>query len=322
MVEGDRDTVVVGQGSTGRQAVELVARLRPAVLLLQLDLPGGGGVEAVERIMSDTPTPVLVHAGDADTARQALAAGAVDVLVTPAASVGPAAEAVRRAVRTCSRVRVITHPRSRLRRAAEARAGGSAVRLVVIGASTGGPNAVLEVLRRLPAGLPSAVLVVQHMADGFVPGLACWLDALVPLPVVVGRPGERLLPGVVTVAPTGADFVVRDRSLTTAAAPPGTGQHHVPSIDRTLTSVADVLGGAAVGVLLTGMGRDGAAGLRRLRQSSGHTIAQDEPSSTVYGMPAAAMALDAVDRQLPLTEIGDAVLAAVCGLGAGRDRAS
>ncbi len=167
----------------------------------------------------------------------------------------------------------------------------------MIGASTGGPQALSLVLSELPADLEPAVVVVQHMADGFIEGLAAWLDTLCPLPVGVGASGHRLRPGTVTIAPSGLNFVVHEQLRVTTHEPPAS-QYHVPGIDVTMSSVADVVGSAAVGVLLTGMGRDGAEGLRRMRDRGALTIAQDEETSAVYGMPAAAMAVDAVDLQL------------------------
>jgi chemotaxis response regulator CheB len=181
------------------------------------------------------------------------------------------------------------------------------VKLLVIGASTGGPHALLSVLSALPADLPQAVLIVQHMAEGFIGGLASWLDQLVPLPVTVGESGRRLEPGTVTIAPSGGNLLVQDDRLRVLVTPPDAGQFHVPGIDATMRSVAEALGPEAVGVLLTGMGRDGAAGLLAMRGRGAFTIGQDEATSAVYGMPAAAAALDAIDRQLPIDDIGPAL---------------
>ena len=359
-VESGAEFGVVGEARNGREAVALVRRLRPAAVLMDLDLPVLGGIEAIEQIMSSTPTPILVYSAfvgsaDSDNALQALAAGAVDVLAKPGpddtGTLEEYAATLRAKLRVAARVRVITHPRSRLRSQGLAAAspvlaghplaghplvgnplaleggarrplvvaprlpavggGRRGVKLVVIGASTGGPQALLALLAQLPADLPQAVLVVQHMAEGFVAGLASWLDALVPLPVAVGQSGRRLQPGTVTIAPGGGNLLVQDDLLRVLCLPPEPGQFHVPGIDVTFASVARALGPDAVGVLLTGMGRDGAAGLREMRERGAVTFGQDEATSAVYGMPAAAIALDAVDRQLPLDQIAGAVLCAV-----------
>jgi two-component system chemotaxis response regulator CheB len=182
--------------------------------------------------------------------------------------------------------------------------------LIAVGASTGGPQALLALLRELPVDLEQAVLVVQHMAEGFLPGLAAWLDGMVALPVAVGASGERLVPGTVTIAPSGSNLLVQDDRLRVVCTAPDPGQFHVPGIDACFRSVAEALGPRAIGVLLTGMGRDGAAGLLAMRGRGALTLSQDEATSTVYGMPAAAVALDAVDRSLPLQEIAPALLSA------------
>jgi two-component system chemotaxis response regulator CheB len=331
---------VIGEARNGKEAVALVERLRPHAVVMDLDLPIMGGVEAIERIMATCATPILVYsafvAGEgSENALEALSAGAVDVLAKPGpqdtGTLDEYAETLRRRLRMVSRIRVITHPRGRLRAGSgltgEAHSIGGVggrrplsaapviddvpvregVKLVVIGASTGGPHALLSVLSALPADLPQAVLVVQHMAEGFIGGLASWLDQLVPLAVRVGESGRRLEPGTVTIAPSGGNLLIQDHRLRVLVTPPEPGQFHVPGIDATMASVAHALGPDAVGVLLTGMGRDGAAGLLAMRGRGAFTIGQDEATSAVYGMPAAAAALDAVDQQLPVDAIGPAL---------------
>ena len=341
-IEVDRGLTVVGEARNGRDAVALVERLRPQAVLMDLHLPVMNGIEAIERIMATRPTPIVVYSAfvdgdDRDNAAAALAAGAVDVVEKPSADspggLDACADSLRRRLRVAGRVKVITHPRARL-------GGGSLstlsthrltaaaqpkpareqqpptcpsveltprrVRLVAIGASTGGPQALSHVLAELPEDFSAAVVVVQHMAEGFIEGLAGWLDSTCALPVSVGANGRRLLPGTVTVAPSGLNLIVHDQLRVTTHEPPPS-QYHVPGIDATLMSVADCIGPAAVGILLTGMGRDGAAGMKCLRDAGAFTIAQDEQTSAVYGMPAAAVAIDAADVQLPLEEIGPAI---------------
>jgi len=178
--------------------------------------------------------------------------------------------------------------------------------VLAIGASTGGPQALATLLSELPDNLETAVVVVQHMADGFIEGLATWLDGICALPVSVGANGRRLQPGTVTIAPSGLNLVVHRELRVTTEVPPRS-QYHVPGIDVTFASIAEAVGGDAVGVLLTGMGRDGAVGLKRMHERGAFTIAQDEATCAVYGMPAAAMAVGAVDRQLALADIGPAL---------------
>ncbi|GAC1443465.1 MAG: chemotaxis-specific protein-glutamate methyltransferase CheB [Mycobacteriales bacterium] len=338
-IDAAPDFDVVGEARNGKEAVALVERLRPHAVVMDLDLPVMGGVEAIEHIMASHATPILVYSAfvggtDSANALEALSAGAVDVLAKPGphdtGNLAEYAETLRRRLRMVARIRVITHPRGRLRNSggltgeAQSITGTGrrplraaapvedlpvrdGVKLVVIGASTGGPHALLRVLSSLPADFPQAVLVVQHMAEGFLDGLASWLDQGVPLPVSVGESGRKLEPGTVTLAPSGGNLIVQDDRLRVLVTPPEPGQFHVPGIDATMRSVADALGPDAVGVLLTGMGRDGAAGLLAMRGRGALTIGQDETTSAVYGMPAAAAALDAVDRQLPIEAIGPAL---------------
>lgn len=332
---------VVGEARNGREAVAMVERLRPAAVLMDLDLPVMNGIEAIERIMASRPTPIVVYSafvdGDHSTnAIEALAAGAVDVVAKPswgeAGVLDDYAAELRRRMRVAARVMVITHPRGRLRSAAPrvtkiapppAVAGGTqvvadpdavrrpgTVALVAIGASTGGPQALATVLGGLPADFAPAVLVVQHMADGFIPGLVSWLDQLCPLPVVMGGTGRRLQPGVVTVAPSGLNLLVRDH-LRVVCEPAPARQFHVPGIDASFESIAESVGAEAVGVVLTGMGRDGAIGLKAMRERGAATIGQDEATSAVYGMPAAAWTAGAVEHQLPLADIAP-LLVSLC----------
>jgi two-component system chemotaxis response regulator CheB len=331
-IVADPGIQVVGEARTGRDAIALVERLRPSAVVLDLELPGMAAIEIIERIMAIRPTPILVCSteGDADKAAAALAAGAIDVVARPTARDADRssyAEALRRGVRVASRVKVITHPRGRLktRTATPARGHASAVPaegtidLIAIGASTGGPQALAHLLGALPADFGPAVVVVQHMADGFIEGLANWLDELCALPVGVAKPGARLLPGTVMIAPSASNLIVNDHLRISIEQPPAS-QFHVPGVDVTFESVARTVGPRAVGVLLTGMGRDGAVGLKAMRDAGAITIGQDEDSSAVWGMPAAAAACGAVQRQLPLIDIAPELVAILQGDSFGGDR--
>lgn len=333
--------VLAGTAQDPAAAEELVVTARPASVLLDLDL-WSGGLETIERIMAVRATPIVVIGAAATHPEAAIAAGAVDVIgdLDQPPGTYEFAQVVRRHLTVASRVRVITHPRGRLRSRglarddrrppdpsdpqdrrttavvrrprpdAAARGGRTDPLVVAIGASTGGPPALATILAELPAELPAAVVVVQHMAEGFVEGLARWLDGVCALPVVVAVEGERIQPGRVYLAPANQNLALRPGFRVGLVDPPP-GQYHVPGVDVTFRSVAEYCGQNAVGVLLTGMGRDGAAGLKVLRDVGAFTIGQDESTSVVWGMPAAAQELDAVDLELPLSGVGSAVVAAV-----------
>ena len=319
--------LVLGTGRTVDDGVLAVLDHKPDVVLLDLALPAGG-LDVVEQVMARRPTPIVLTGAAADSSEDALAAGAVDVVAVGTESLGAAiyAQALARHLTVASRVRVITHPRGRLReKGISASSGAAPSHLsvagderrrppgVVIGASTGGPPALAAVLGALPLDLTASVVVVQHMADGFVDGLARWLDGVIGLPVTVAAAGDRLAPGRVVLAPSVGNLVV-EQGLRLTIEPPRRDQFHVPEIDRTLRSVAVACRERAVGVLLTGMGRDGAAGMLALRRVGAFTIGQDEGTSAVWGMPGAAAALDGLDVELPLPEIASGIVEAVARL--------
>ncbi len=315
---------VLGQARDSDGTLELLARVQPHVLVLDLP-PHAGGLELVERLMARRPLPIVLTGAAAVDPGASLALGAVDVL-SPQEEGGPPADQALRLLRhlqVASRVRVITHPRGRLpsRRTADTpehpgQPGTGAVRapgpgpIVAIGASTGGPPALATLLAALPADLPAPVVVVQHMADGFVASLATWLGGVSNCPVSVAEDDQRLVPGRVVIAPSHANLELGAGGRVQLTAP-RPGQLHVPEVDTTFLSVAERYGARAVGVLLTGMGRDGAVGLRAMRDAGAYTIGQDEQSCAVWGMPAAARSLGAVRAELPLAQIAEAIATAV-----------
>lgn len=300
-------------------ALTEVTRLLPEVLLI--DLPAHrGGLALVEAVMATSPTPILCCGASAEPKGIAELAAAGALGVVPAGA--DWADTLRRSVLQSVGARVIRHPRGRLparlphqlTEPIEQVEEDQRPKVVAIGASTGGPPALAALLAELPLDLPAPVLVVQHMAAGFVTGLAQWLDAIVPLPVRVAAAGDRLRRGEVVLAPSGQHLVLR-AGLVVELVAPSPGQFHVPSIDLALRSVAVVARSRAVGVLLTGMGRDGAAGLRAMREAGARTLAQDESTSAVFGMPGAACAEGAVDEVLALPLLAEAIRAACAASG-------
>ena len=335
----DPELWVVGEAHDGGQAVELVGRLRPDVVTMDMMLPTMSGLVATEHIMAEFPTPILV-VSSADrrelfSTYNALAAGAVDVLEKPRGDDSDAGWARRLCdtVRLVSRIRVITHPRARLdgrRRGTPAPAVGASaasvllpaeeppVKLVALGASTGGPGALTELLRALPAGFVPPVLCVQHIAasEPFAVAFSDWLAGQAGRKVSYARDGTpvRALNGSIVLAPPDRHLFVRDGHIRLSEAPP---RHSCrPSVDVLFESVANEYGPAAAGCLLTGMGRDGAVGLLQMRARGGHTFAQDEASCVVYGMPREAALLGAAAFIMPPSRIAGRLgeLSAVAGV--------
>jgi chemotaxis response regulator CheB len=310
----------------GGEAIALCARDRPDLVLMDLIMPGVDGVAATREIMRRSPCPVLVVTasvhGNVAKVYEALGHGALDAVATPRLGLGGGLEGAAELVRKIATVQALVRERAPSAgepdRAGPARsAAGAAPRLappvVAIGASTGGPAALAQVLGALPRDLPAAIAVVQHVDVAFAPGLAHWLAHRTVLSVAPLSGPEALRVGHVWLAAAEEHLVLRDDLRLGLAAEPH-GVLHRPSIDVFFESVARRLPGRGCGVLLTGMGRDGARGLLALRRAGFHTIAQDEPSSVVWGMPRAAVESGAAGEVLPLEQIGARVVEIVAGL--------
>jgi len=322
VLDADSEIEVVGEAGDGRHAIELCAALRPDVITLDMMLPVMSGLAATEYIMAYCPTPILIvsastNRGELFKTYEALAAGALDVMEKPLGGDGdPGWE--RRLVSTVkllARVRTITHLRGRTGVPGSARvpvegephAGQSQrFRLVALGASTGGPGAIRQILLDLPRGFPLPILAVLHIGEPFGTAFAEWLDGQTPHRVRFAREGEAPGPGL-WLAPPGRHLVLRGGATHFSDAPERYSCR--PSADELFESVAREVGDAALACLLTGMGRDGASGLLQIRNAGGATIAQDEESCVVYGMPREAVLIGAAERVLPLRAIGAALAA-------------
>ncbi|MBU5613626.1 chemotaxis-specific protein-glutamate methyltransferase CheB [Geomonas azotofigens] len=309
MLQESHDIRVVGEACDGRQAVELVQALKPDLVIMDLLMPVLDGLDAIEEIMALHPTPVLVlsaavEASEVDRAFVAIKRGALDVMEKPrldgAGALAEFAATLREKVLFLARIRVIRHPRRKPRpdEPLATLPGGPGHSILAIGASTGGPKAVMRLLKALPADFPGAVFVVQHIAQGFAAGFANWLDRECALPVRLARDGAPFRAGEALVAPDGRHLTVADGVTLLNDAPAVNCCR--PSIDVFFDSLARQRCDQVVAVLLTGMGRDGAQGMLHIREAGGTTIVQDEPSCAVFGMPKAAITLDAADQVVPL----------------------
>lgn len=299
---------------SGEEALRLCAQSPPDIILMDLIMPGMDGAETTRRIMQSRPCVILVVTattiGNRDKVFEAMGYGALDAVDTPVLGTGDhldGAQPLIQKLHTVSRLVVGHVARSRPGSidSEAASSDTSALPVVAIGASTGGPQALAEILSHLPAHFPAIVLVVQHVDEQFTPGLANWLQHHSRIPVSIARHGERLSPDGVWLAGTKDNLTYQNGTAFYKAAPEDAV--HSPSIDALFFSLAQPHRAPRVGVLLTGMGRDGAAGLLAMRNSGAHTIAQDASTSVVYGMPKAAAELDAAAEILPLAAIPDRI---------------
>jgi two-component system chemotaxis response regulator CheB len=319
LFRADPGTEVVGEAANGVDAVEQTRRLRPSVVVMDIQMPQMDGFEATKRIMIDAPTPVIIVTAahdprDVEMSLRAVQLGALTVLPKPTGPGDPSFESnARRLVSLAKAFADVRVVRRRWSAAdgsgpATVRAApfemdlGGSVEVVAIAASTGGPAALHRLLGHLPRDTAVPILVVQHIADGFDEGLAKWLGSGTALPVKLARSGERLVGGTVYVAPSGRHLEVSaGRSVALSEAPPVGG--FSPSATVLFRSVADVFGPAAAGVVLTGMGQDGCDGLALLRRAGGRILVQDEASSVVFGMPGAVVRAGLADVVAPVPDL-------------------
>src|SRR5205809_1406362 len=322
------DFEVVGEAEDGKRAIELCQSLRPDVITLDMMMPVMSGVAVTEYVMAYCPTPILVvsastNRGEIYKTYDALAAGALDVLEKPTGNDPDGAweSKLVSAVKIAARVKVITHIRAKIGSLGRTPAGTSTFvpsngatngRIIAIGGSTGGPAAIVEILRRLPAGFAVPILLVMRVSDPFGAAFADWLDGQTAMRVRYAKDGELLpvlgQPGVV-MAPPGLHLLVQHGKLRLSSGPERNSCR--PSVDVLFESLAQEIGDQTIACLLTGMGRDGAAGLLALRRAGAMTLAQDEATAVVFGMPKEAIQIGAAKQILALDQFAPTLAAIV-----------
>ncbi len=316
LINNQPDMRVIGAAKNGAEAVAAVKSLHPNIVVMDSNMPVLDGFRATRQIMEEVPTPIVIISAslspeEVSTTFKAVEAGALAVLAKPVGwghpSFGPVSETFVQTIRLMSEVKVVR------RRGASTRASKAAVvperknprvqaGVVAIGASTGGPQVIQTILSHLNPALAAPVLVVQHISPGFVQGFVDWLGKTTRFPVKLADAQEKLRPGQAYIAPDGVHLGLQGRGfLLLSKAPPENGLR--PAVSYLFRSVAASYGRQAVGVLLSGMGRDGAAELRLLREAGAVTIAQDQDSAVIFGMPGEAVRLGAACHVAPPEEI-------------------
>lgn len=316
-LEASPRIVVVGEARDGAEAVQMNAELSPHVIVMDVEMPRVDGLTALGTIMAQKPVPVVMFSSltgqGTETTIEALSLGAVDFLAKPESRINitPIADELVRKVLSAASARLRHRRRVPHRHQAEPRVpavGGLSNSLVIIGSSTGGPQALDEVLTRLPRDLPTSVLVVQHMPAGFTKSMAVRLNGLAELPVSEAVEGDTFKRGAILIAPGGWHTRITVDKYPSVHLDQGAPVHGVrPSVDVTLMDAGPVFGPRLLVVILTGMGFDGAKGAKNARSLGATVFCQDEATSVVWGMPRACIELGASDKVLPLPKIAGAI---------------
>ena len=308
VLNSDKEIQVIGEARNGHEAVEMARKLEPDLVTMDIVMPVMGGLDAIEIIMAQAAVPILVltSTDDASVGFSALSKGALEVFSKSELAKKENKKEFLKKIKLLARVKVITHIRKSAdgpRKTGERNGFG---RVVGIASSTGGPKALSTLLSQLPKDFPAPVLIAQHISDGFVSGMAAWLKDVSPLQVKIGTGGETISAGTVYISESERDMKVDSSGRIIYLERQDRSVYH-PSCDILLSSIADSFGAGGIGVILTGMGDDGAKGIKKIKDAGGATIAQDEGTSVVFGMPKEAIGRGCIDKVLPIHEIGGEV---------------
>lgn len=321
ILNSDESIIVTGVAHNGKEAIEMACCLKPDLITMDINMPEMDGLEATKQIMARNPVPIVIICASAleietGMAFKAISYGALDVIDKRQTGIAGNDEHKKKLIekiKFLSRIKVIRHPlaafsnKNQIKKSFAVPDKQNSDRIIAIAASTGGPNSILKLLKDFPKNLPCGVVIVQHITTGFLEGLVHWLNSECRIKVKVAENSEEIRSGMVYMAPT--DFQMRvteERKIYISSEPVYNG--HRPSADILLESVANIYKDKAIGIILTGMGKDGAMGIKAIKQKNGKTIAQDEKSCAVFGMPKAAIDMGAVDNVMPLEKITEAIM--------------
>lgn len=323
ILQSDPQIQVTGTALTGKRALRFLEINRPDIITMDMEMPEMNGLETTRIIMGSEPVPIIIVSAswspsEVDDTYKALEAGALSIMAKPRGIGHPdhnrmAIELITE-VKTMSEVKLVRRwsPQQMHKQEPEEKVVSrtklkSEIKVIAIGASTGGPTVIHAILSKLPKNLPVPVLIVQHISGGFLPGMRDWLMKSTGYPVRIAASGDKLLPGMAFIAPNDFHMEVRaDDTIRLVRCEPGS--HLCPSVSCLFRSVAEVYGEQAMGILLTGMGKDGARELKAMRDAGAVTIAQDEASSVIYGMPGEAVKTGAAKYIMSPEQIASSII--------------
>jgi two-component system chemotaxis response regulator CheB len=311
--ESDPETLVIGTASDGKEAIEKALTLNPDVITLDIMMPVMDGIKTLEVLMEIKPLPVLMLSQftqeGGELTLKALELGAMDFIdksTTGLMDFLSLANEILLKTKVIAKGKPRTYSKKQITHSEYTPHGN--IDVVAIGASTGGPPALQSILQRFPENIDFAILIVQHMPKGFTSPLANRLNSLCRFPVKEASEGDPIDKGTALIAPSGLHMRVSSDGKRIRLTEDPLTEIHRPSVNVLFTSVAENIGARSVGVVLTGMGSDGAKGIMAIKSAGGLTIAQDEATSTIFGMPRAAIETKCVDKVLPITEISKEIL--------------
>ncbi|QTA82101.1 Protein-glutamate methylesterase/protein-glutamine glutaminase [Desulfonema limicola] len=315
LLSNDKDIQIAGHAGNGYEAIQKAAKLKPDIITMDIDMPAMDGLESIKHIMQSNAVPILVVTSktDIDTAYHAISNGALEIVEKPGYDTGDYYEFINK-IKLLSKVRVIpnihyakkpviTHS------ALKDKTRGSD-KIIAIASSTGGPRALSLLLTALPPDFEPPVVIAQHIADDFAEGMAQWLDKVVKLKVRIGKPGDIIKPGNIYLSQSEKHMKIDTRKRI-ALQDRSPQDIYFPSGNVLLSSAGRVYKKDCIGIILTGMGDDGTAGIRTIKESGGTTIAQDENSSVIFGMPKKAIESGFIDKVLPIDKIAQEILCLV-----------
>jgi len=312
ILSSDDEIEIAGEAENGRQAIDMVNKLCPDIITMDAVMPVMDGLETIKHIMSTKATPILVISdiNDSNLAFSAIAEGALETISKSDVNIDDCKKFINK-IKSLSKVKVITHIKTK---SVEHKRDETIFtvksdkkqldRLVAIASSTGGPKALSVLLARLPENFAYPIVIAQHISDGFVPGLVEWLDRVSKLNVKQAEEGEKISSGNIYVSPSETNMTIDSNEKIYFIERKEKDIYH-PSCDALLSSIANVYGSGSIGVILTGMGNDGAVGMKKIKEAGGCTIAQDEESSVIYGMASVAVESGCIDKIMPLKQISE-----------------